>query len=73
MLLFPQTPLGGGVGRPHIEPTREEVHRFDSRIIQVLLASRDKAIKAGTRQERQGRGDGRDDLKPGQAAMAGCQ
>ena len=38
VLLFPQTSVGGGVGRLQIEPTREEVHRFDSRIIQVLLA-----------------------------------
>ena len=37
VLLFPQTPLGG-VGRLHIEPTREEVHRFDGHIIWIPAA-----------------------------------
>jgi hypothetical protein len=38
VLLFPQTPLGGGVGRLPIEPTREEVHRFDKDNIHALPA-----------------------------------
>jgi hypothetical protein len=28
VLLFPQTPLGGGVGRLNYKALREEVHRF---------------------------------------------
>ncbi|CDZ31048.1 Hypothetical protein NGAL_HAMBI490_59210 [Neorhizobium galegae bv. officinalis] len=39
MLPFPQTPLGGGLGRLHNEPTREEVHQFDNDTIPVLRAN----------------------------------
>jgi hypothetical protein len=35
---FPQTTLGGGVGRLHYEGMREEVHRFDRYIISEICS-----------------------------------